>query len=638
MKNLHEILQQYWGFNSFRTPQQEIIEHFLSGQDTLALLPTGGGKSICFQVPALALDGLCIVISPLIALMKDQVDNLQKRGIAAASINSSMHYKQIDIVLNNAMQNQYKLLYISPERIHTDIFLARVKNMNVSMIAVDEAHCISQWGYDFRPSYQKIISLRELLPQVPCMALTATATEEVVLDIQEKLKLNSKQVFKKSFARSNLAYVVMEEENKWGKLLDIVQKVNGTGIIYVRNRKRTKEIAEYLWKQSISADFYHAGLSSDEREQKQSNWIHGKTRVIVCTNAFGMGIDKPDVRFVIHLDIPPDIESYYQEAGRAGRDGQKSYAVCLYNSLDIENIKQSILENECSIDEIRECYDYLGQFFHLAIGSGQFETFDFSIEDFCKKYALKAPKVLSILKILEQQEILLANDAVYNPAKLMFTCSNEELYKLQISHKQYEPLIKLLLRSYGGLFDNYAFIKESFLANKLKTSVENIKKALVLLQSHQYLDYIPEKNSPTIEFLQARHSKSNLLLDTSFIIGRQKLKFKKCNEMIHYMQSEHLCRTKILCAYFGDKDTPDCQVCDVCLKKKKLGLQDDKYAQICERIIEQLTYKEQNIASLVKSIPAEKEADIVQCIQWLLETKVLTQNDTGKLVWQKTSN
>lgn len=630
MQGIEDILNNYWGYDSFRPPQKEIIEHVLNQKDTLALLPTGGGKSICFQVPALAKEGLCLVISPLIALMKDQVENLVKRNISAASVNSSMHYKQVDNVLNNAMQGLYKFLYISPERIQTDVFLARVKQMNISLIAVDEAHCISQWGYDFRPSYLNIAKLRELLPNIPIIALTATATKEVVEDIQQQLQFKEQKIFKKSFARHNLSYVVYEEENKLGKLLSIFNKVNGAGIVYVRNRKRTKEIAEYLYKNDISADFYHAGLSNEDRDRKQQNWINNKTRIIVCTNAFGMGIDKPDVRIVVHMDIPPDIESYYQEAGRAGRDEQKSYAVLLYHKMDTIQALQQLEETQVSIDEIKEYYEYLCQFFHLAVGSGLNEQFEFSIEEFCQKYALKATKALHVLKILEQQEIILATEAVYQTSKLMITTSNEALYKLQISHKQYEPLIKLLLRSYGGLFDNFVNIKESFLANKLKTTVENIKKALVLLQNHKYLEYIPESNSPKIIFLQARHSKSNLYLDTAFILKRMKLKERKLRDMLHYTTAQHLCRTKILCAYFGDMNVDDCGVCDVCLKKKKLGLEDQKYALISQQIIEQLSLQEYSLHPLIAKLANFNEADIVQSIQWLLETKIIEQNDAGK--------
>ena len=630
MKAIETILLDVWGYSNFRVPQREIIENVLSNNDTLALLPTGGGKSICFQVPTLASEGMCLVVSPLIALMKDQVENLLKRNIAAASVNSSMHFKQVDNVLNNAMQGMYKFLYISPERIQTDIFLARVKKMNITIIAIDEAHCISQWGYDFRPSYLHIAQLRELLPNIPIIALTATATKDVIEDIQTKLHFKNAAVYKKSFNRSNLSYVVYEVENKLGKLLDILRKVEGTGIVYVRNRKRTKEIAEFLYKNDISADFYHAGLNNEDRDRKQQNWINNKTRIIVCTNAFGMGIDKPDVRIVIHMDIPPDIESYYQEAGRAGRDEKKSYAVLLYHSVDTIQALQQIEENQVSIDEIRNYYEFLCQYFHLAVGSGLNEQFEFVIEDFCQKYALKAHKVITVLKILEQQEVLIATEAIYQTSKIMITTSNEEIYKLQISHKQYEPLLKLLLRSYGGLFDNFVNIKESFIANKLKTTVDQIKKALVLLQTHQYITYIPENNAPKIIFLQARHSKSNLLLDHDFILKRFKLKTKKQKDMLHYVTTQHLCRTKIICSYFDDLLTEDCGVCDVCIKKKKNGLTSNLYENISQQILEQLSLKPKNIPDLVASITPYKENDILLSIQWLLETRIIIQNEIGK--------
>lgn len=630
MAKIHEILKEYWGFDKFRSPQEEIIQHVLSKKDTLALLPTGGGKSICFQVPALAQEGTCLVVSPLIALMKDQVDNLQKRGISAACVNSTMHPKQIDRLLDNAMQGMYKFLYISPERIHTDIFLARVKQMNISLLAIDEAHCISQWGYDFRPAYLKIVELRALLPQVPCIALTATATKEVVADIHEKLNFSATSTFRKSFARSNLCYVAIEEEHKLAKLLHIIQKVPGTGIVYVRNRKRCKEIALFLDKNEVSADYYHAGLSNEDRERKQSNWIQNKTRIIVCTNAFGMGIDKPDVRLVVHLDLPPDIESYYQEAGRAGRDEHKSYAVLLYHSADASAAMDLLRENEASIEEIKSYYELLCTYLHLAVGSGLNEIFEFMIEDFCQKNGLPIQKVLNAFSILEQQEIVHFIDAIYQPSKLMFTCNNEDLYKLQISHKHYEPLIKLLLRSYGGLFENYVIIKESFLANKLKCQVADVKKAFVLLQEHKYLEYLPENNSSKLQMLQARHSKNNLLLDINFINSRRKLKKIKLEDIIWYASSSHLCRTRMLCNYFDDQLQADCQVCDVCLKKKKFGLATPIYNSISEDIRNLIALKSQSISSIKEALPNYQEQDVVQTIQWMLETKVIVQNEIGK--------
>jgi ATP-dependent DNA helicase RecQ len=636
VSTIHEILKQYWGFDTFRYPQQEIIESVLEGNDTLALLPTGGGKSICFQVPALAMDGMCIVISPLIALMKDQVDNLVGRGIKAATINSSMHYKQIDVVLNNAMLGEYKFLYLSPERILTDIFSERLKKMNVSLIAIDEAHCISQWGYDFRPAYLQIVKLREMLPKVPCIALTATATADVVEDIQEKLQFKNQQIFRKSFVRKNISYVVLEEENKLGKLSDILKKVSGTGIVYVRNRKRTKDIAAYLYKQEISADFYHAGLSNEDRERKQSNWVKNKTRIIVCTNAFGMGIDKPDVRVVVHMDMPPDLESYYQEAGRAGRDEKKAYAVLLFHKIDATSSIQQLKDNEVSIEEIRYYYDLLCQYFLLAIGSGKNESFDFSLEDFCQKYALNPTKIISALKILEQQEIILATEAIYSQSKVMITCNKEELYKLQISHKQYDPLIKLLLRSYEGLFENFVNIKESYLANKLKTTIPDIKKALVLLQSHKYLEYIPENNSPKIQFLQERHNKNNVLLDSQFIKKRYKNKERKLNDMIYYASSAHICRNILFSKYFGEDNQEDCKVCDVCLKKKKLGLDSSSFNSICEAVLKEISIQPNTLQAITKLLPKYKETEILQAVQWMLETITIIQNDMGK--FEKNSN
>lgn len=419
--NIHNILAKYWGYHSFRPLQEEIITSVLQGNDTLALLPTGGGKSVCFQVPALVQEGVCIVISPLIALMKDQVDNLQKKGISAIAITSAMHKREIDIAFDNCVYGNIKFLYLSPERLITPIAQARIQKMKVSLIAVDEAHCISQWGYDFRPSYLEIAKLRELQPKVPVLALTATATPEVVKDIQEKLRFKKANVLQKSFERKNLAYVVIGEEDKLSRLLKVVNNVGGTGVVYVRNRKKTQEVAAFLQKNKIPADFYHAGLTPGERSQKQDSWIKNKTRVIVATNAFGMGIDKPDVRFVVHLDLPDSLEAYFQEAGRAGRDEGKAYAVMLYNEADINDLKSNVEMSFPSVEEIRQTYQALANYYQLAVGSGEGAAFDFDISELCRNYKLEPVTVFNSIRFLEKEGYISATEAVYQPSRINFT-------------------------------------------------------------------------------------------------------------------------------------------------------------------------------------------------------------------------
>ena len=480
MPVIHEILEKYWGYRSFRPSQEEIINSVLNGTDALALLPTGGGKSICFQVPGLAMDGICVVVSPLIALMKDQVENLTKKGIKAIAITSAMHKREIDIALDNCVHGNVKFLYLSPERLETEIVKVRLQKMNVNLIAIDESHCISQWGYDFRPSYLKIELLREILPKVPFLALTATATKEVVVDIQEKLRFKKKNVIQQSFERKNIAYILLNEEDKLARLLKIAQKVSGSGIVYVRNRKKTQDIANYLRSNKISADFYHAGLDSKTRDIKQSEWVNNKTRVIVCTNAFGMGIDKPDVRFVVHIDLPDSLEAYFQEAGRAGRDEQKAFAILLYNNGDKIELNRNVENSFPEMDAIRQTYQALANYYQIPSGSGLGTTFSFDISAFCDNYKLQAITVFNSLKFIEREGYILLSDAFFQAARLKLEVSRDDLYKFQISNPAFDVFIKLLLRNYAGLFDNFEKINEYDLAKKLKLKQNEVIKKLNL--------------------------------------------------------------------------------------------------------------------------------------------------------------
>lgn len=628
--SIHEILKQYWKYDQFRDLQEDIIQSVLAGKDTLALMPTGGGKSICFQVPAIAKEGLCLVISPLVALMKDQVENLKKRGISAAAIHAAMTKREIDIMLENAANGQYKFLYLSPERIGTPIFIERLKRMPVNLIAIDEAHCISQWGYDFRPAYLRILEVRKLLPNIPIIALTATATQDVVEDIQLQLAFRSKNVFVKSFKRENLSYVVIESEAKLAKMLDILKKVPGTAVVYVRSRKKTKEIADYLRHNQIQADYYHAGMDASIRDIKQDAWSTNKCRVMVCTNAFGMGIDKPDVRVVIHMDIPENIESYYQEAGRAGRDGKKSYAVLLVHPLDKIEGERRLKESLPSIVEIKEMYEQLFNYLQIGVGSGAGQTEDFIIEDFAARYGYAAVKALNILKILEQEELISITESFYNPSKVKFIVSHESLYKLQVSNKNYQPLINALLRSYEGLFDEYTKIKESQLASILKSNIPDIKRALVNLKQHHYIDYIAENSSPKIFFVQNRFMANNLLLNNAAIEKRRKNKVRQFEEMMYYCFTNYICRSTTLTTYFGEKNNSDCGICDVCMQKKKLGLVGEDYQKISQQIIIELGIKPQNLQQLISTLSLIKEDKLMESVQWLLECNKIERNDKGQ--------
>ncbi len=577
MSTALDILKHYYGYESFREPQSEIIQSVLDGNDTLALLPTGGGKSICFQVPALMKEGICIVVSPLIALMKDQVFQLKKRDIKAAAIFTGLSYSEIDKILDNAQFGYYKFLYVSPERLKTDIFIERFKRMNVSLIAVDEAHCISQWGYDFRKSYLEIAALRGIHPHVPILALTASATEKVQKDIAEKLKFKSTYtVFKKSFLRENLRFVVRNEMAKYPKIVEIIQKLKGSGIVYARSRIQTKEVAEFLFKHHINADFYHAGLTTKERSAKQDAWIQNKTSVMVCTNAFGMGIDKPDVRFVIHLDVPDSLEAYYQEAGRAGRDGKLAYAVLLYNEQEIEYLNEKINQQFPTIDTIKHIYNALCNHFAIPVESGYMHTYNFDFMHFCNLFKLDKIKTSYALKILEQQGYIQLNESVLLPSRAYIYCSNLDVYKFEIAHSKLSPLIKMLLRTYGGIFNNYTKISEAVMARQLKISQEEVENQLQFLHKNKVLSYIPANDKPTIMLLTERLHDSNLYIDATYFQHRKKIIADQILSMCAYVEQDKVCRQAFICSYFGETSKMQCMQCDVCItNKKKLEIDED---------------------------------------------------------------
>lgn len=631
MLNPTEVLKQYWGFDQFREKQDEIIRAVLSGKDTLALLPTGGGKSICFQVPTLCKSGLCIVVTPLIALMKDQVQNLHKRNITAAAIYSGMSYTQIDRVLENALQGAYSFIYVSPERLETELFQGRVKQMNVSLIAIDEAHCISQWGYDFRPSYLRIAALRELIgTQIPVIALTATATPRVVDDIQEKLLFKEKNVISKSFVRSNLAYVVRREEAKLSKLVEIMHKVSGSAVVYVRNRRKTREIAEHLYKNKINADFYHAGIEMQLREKKQADWSMGKTRVMVCTNAFGMGIDKPDVRIVAHMDLPESIEAYFQEAGRAGRDEKKAFAVLLYEKADsIDLISQ--FERACpNKTAVTAVYNALFNYLKLAVGSGKGEYFELNLEEIAEANKLDVISMYHALKILEEEGYLIFHENDFSPSYIQLTANREEIYRLKVEHQPLENLLDLLSRSYEGIFDDLVPIKEFQLAKRLRKTESELINMLAYLQQMEAVDYRPNHGKPKIYFVHERLDEQNLLINWERVEKLREIKREQIKQMISYAETEKQCRSRFLTAYFGEKNSENCGVCDYCVETKKHEIETAHFAIMAENVKEIVGKNRFHLNELLLQLNQYKKQEIVEVLEWMIDSNELKKNDKGE--------
>ena len=632
MNRFQEILKENWGYSTFRPLQQEIINSIADGKDTLGLMPTGGGKSITFQVYSLSQEGICLVITPLIALMRDQVDNLNRRGIKALAIYSGMTRNEIDIAYDNALYGNYKFLYLSPERITTDRFRERVGRMNVNLITVDEAHCISQWGYDFRPSYLKISELREMLPGVPVLALTATATKDVVKDIQQQLLFSAENVLRQSFERKNLVYLVRAKEDKIQYFLKTLQKTKGSGIVYVRSRKRTRELAWELQQNNISADFYHAGLDPKLRTKKQESWKKGEIRVIVATNAFGMGIDKPDVRFVVHMDVPDSLEAYYQEAGRAGRDGKKAAAVLLFNQSDQIRLKKSVGENFPDVEYVRRVYHALGNYFQLAEGFGRNQILDFSIGDFARSYNLQIIRVFNSLKILQREGYIELTDEIDSPAKVHFMMNRDELYKFQVKNARFDAFIKLLLRSYTGLFSEYIGIDEELLAKRASIPVESVWKFLNTLNSHKVVHYIPGKKTPYILFTKERLDAKRIFLSKENYNDRKTKYIKQIDSVLTYASSSTRCRSQLLMEYFGEENGPLCRTCDVCQTFHNKESGNERRNQIVKQIKNELQKQPLFFQELVDNIE-EKEEVVIKVIRWLSDHQQLKYRDDNKLVW-----
>lgn len=621
MMDPEQILEQYWGYKTFRPLQKEIILSVLENHDTLALLPTGGGKSICFQVPALMKKGCCLVITPLISLMKDQVLNLSKRGIKAAAIYSGMHRNEIEHTMNNCIYGDTKLLYISPERLETEFFRQNIGHMTVSLLVVDEAHCISQWGYDFRPPYLNISKVREFIPSVPVLALTATATGQVVDDIMARLAFREQNFFQKSFHRENLTYYVIKEEDKWNRLLKIANNIKGSGIIYVRSRRKTKEIAEYLVKHKISAGFYHAGLSFGEREKKQNAWTTGNTRIIAATNAFGMGIDKPDVRFVVHMEIPDCIESYFQEAGRAGRDEKKAHAIMLCDKTDIDSCNLHYEQSFPEIKEIKNVYQALGNFLQVPVGGGNDLGFDFNLYEFSSAYRINTVIAYNALKFLEKEGYITLNEGLESPSRMHIKASKEDLYRLQVENPELDRLLKTILRSYSGIFNDFVKIDLKEISTRSGMDDEKIMNKIRFLEQSGVLQYIPSTMKPQVVYCSPRIDSKNIFISDENYRFRKEQARQRLDAILGYVTSSNKCRNQMLLAYFGEKNSKRCGFCDVCIEQNKTEVSELEFSNLKLSISSLLNENDLKIEDIISQLKADKQMEdkVIKALQWLID-------------------
>lgn len=620
---IHRLLKKYWGYEQFRPLQEEVITAVLNKKDTLALMPTGGGKSLCFQLPAMHMEGLCLVITPLISLMKDQVAHLKKKNIRALAVHSGMNFKEVEQTFQNALYGPYKFLYLSPERLQSELFLDYLRDLPISLITVDEAHCISQWGYDFRPAYLKIGELRTYIPDVSVLAITATATLKVRADIQEKLLFKEKNVLVKSFFRENLSYSVFKEDNKIAKVTDILNKVQGSGIVFCRSRKRTQEVAARLTAEGFSADYYHAGLTTTLRNKKQEEWIKDQIRIIVCTNAFGMGIDKPDVRTVIHYDIPESPEAYYQQAGRAGRDEKKSYAILLYNEAELKTLFQSIALQFPPFKKIKEIYKGIVSYLQLPAGSGEGLYFDFDLKEFCERFNQHIVQVSAVLKLLEREEILSFTESVFLPSRIHFTISKPALYAFEKDYPALEPMIKCLLRTYEGIFNDYIPVYEKQIARLLSLPVKTVRQQWKTLQQNGILSYLPQKDSPQIFFVQERIALDRFHINKKNVAQRKKAFEERIHAIIRYAENSQTCRSSVLLAYFNEHQSPDCGICDICIKNKNSTLQSNSLTKLIAEIKEQIIHEPQSGRALLAKYSSSKKELILQALRKMLDEEMI---------------
>lgn len=624
------ILQRYWGYPSFRSLQEDVVDSVMAGRDTLALLPTGGGKSICFQVPAMALEGLCLVITPLIALMKDQVAHIVAKGIPAAAIYSGMHPDEMELAYNQAVYGRLKFLYVSPERLQTSHFMEAVKKMKVCLLAVDESHCISQWGYDFRPPYLKIIDIRPYMPKAPVLALTATATAKVVDDIQVRLGFRQKNVFQSSFERKNLTYNVLQEADKYGVLRHKLETMkDGSAIVYVRNRKRTQVIADWLNSVGISATFYHAGLDVKTRDERQDLWMRDKVKVIVATNAFGMGIDKPDVRLVIHMDLPDSIEAYFQEAGRAGRDLKPSEAFLIVSPADIKNLQDGLTQSFPDLERIKLIYKALGNYFNIPVGAGQNVSYPFVVNDFARRYGFSLVEVFHTLKILEKEGLLALSDSFEEPSRVMVKASRDDIYGFQVNNPQYSELIKFMLRSIPGVLTDFVKINEEIVAQKTGMTVEKVVEQLKKLEAYQFLSYAQRNDKPqllfTSEFVDTKHfnlSKENYH-------DRKKDAEERAKAIINFVSNNEECRSVQLLRYFNEHKPKPCGMCDVCLSKTKTKAVD--YQNIENRLIDMVGESEVSMGEVMRQCSDVDDDHLLDSIRFLVDNGVLRIGNDNRL-------
>ena len=632
MELTRNILQQYWGYPSFRPMQEDIVDSVIEGKDTLALLPTGGGKSICFQVPAMTMEGICIVITPLISLMKDQVMHLKKIGIAAAAIFSGMHHNEIEIIYNQAAFGMLKFLYVSPERLMTDAFIEALKKMNVNMLAVDESHCISQWGYDFRPPYLKIAEIRKYIPHAPVLALTATATPQVVEDIQYRLGFKKNNVFQTSYERKNVTYNVIHEADKFGLMYRLFQKMDkGSGIVYVRSRKRTKIIADWLQSVGISASFYHAGLDAKLRDYRQQLWMDGKIKVIVATNAFGMGIDKPDVRLVVHLDLPDSLEAYFQEAGRAGRDLQPSEAFLLVADTDVKKLQENIQSSYPDLNRIKMIYDTIGNYLQIPIGAGLDQRYNFDINDFAQCYNLSLLEAYNAIKLIEREGFLITSEALNTPSKIHIRANREDLYRFQIEYKEFDTIIKYLLRNTPGVLSDLVNIREEQISQKTGMPVDKITRQLSQLEKLNFLTYIPRNDKPNIQLLTERLDSKHFYLSDEVYKDRKNEAAKRIQAVIDFVNNDNECRSVQLLRYFGENIKKTCGKCDVCSSKNKMNINDKEYQDISESIIHELRESDSDVYNVLNKINQYHEEKVLNTIRIMIDNNIIKQDGEGNL-------